>query len=245
MPLKIDPGTVTKADMAADTQEQIQTLMQSGMSGEVEATFFNTLVDNIIGEGSVGVISSLSDSSMVDEMYTSPSFVVTYNYSDESLDNIDATEMGIAVSTYPYTSIFDEPDDSRGDAGNSQVDLFSSVSDFSSPITEVLHSTSDREDHSRDTQISATYSSSEIEGLTSRFGFSTTLSVSEAFEQTVYNLALEVVQTTLSDRFTFQHTDFYSIGPRNFPLLSLVRASAITGSGQTPAAASTTSMGGY
>jgi len=137
MPLKIDPGTVTKADMAADTQAQIRAFRGEG--GEVETTFFNTLVENIIGEGSVGVISSLADSSMVDEMYTNPSFVVAYNYSDESLDNISATEMGIAVSTYPYTTIFDEPDDSRGDAGNSQVDLFSPVSDFQSPsVVELL-----------------------------------------------------------------------------------------------------------
>jgi hypothetical protein len=234
MPLVFDPGTVTKQD-----------LIDAGYGGPgSEDLNPSSLYDLIIGEGSIGIISSLSDSSMVDGMYTNPSFVVAYGYSDDSIDNMDNTQMGIAVSTYPYTAIFDEPDDSRGDAGNSQVDLFSPVSDFNTPTVEEAF---DIQDTNNDlvTVFYASYSADEISGLTSRFGFSTTPSVSDALGQTISNLATEVVQTTLSDRYTFQHTDFYKIGVRNFPLLSLIRDSSMTGSVQNTLVATVSSMGGY
>jgi hypothetical protein len=219
MPPQIDPSSVTKQDL-------IDADLAGTSSAELNPA---TLYDVIIGEGNIGIISSLSDSSMEDGMYSSPSFVVRYNYTEDSLDNITDTEMGITVATYPYTSIFDQPDDATGDDGNAQVDLYNSVSDFESPsIVKAFEYNG--EESVLSTILYATYSTSEISGLESKFGYSTTDSVADLLEQTINNLAQQVVLTTLNDRFTFQHTDRSVIGPANFPLLGLIKVQPLTGS---------------
>jgi hypothetical protein len=219
MPI-IDLSAVTKADMAADTSAQLQALIEAGEGGTVADTFFTTL---LIGDGAIGVISSLQDSEYSSTgLYSDPDFVVFYD--DSVVDNLSETEMGIVVETYPYIELFD--------SSNTKVDLYASVSDFSAPTvaeTDISNI------------FSVSYSSDEIAGLKERFGFSETFET--LYDNAMSDAALAVSQTFLTKRFAFKKTQKENLSPQNFSSTEGVAAMApMTGSAAT---AATTTMAGY
>jgi len=198
----IDPGSATKGDLAASDY---------GGPGEEELTPA-ALEEIIIGDGSIGVISSLIDSSFeTDGFYSDPHPVVLYNTYD--LNYLSSYEIGIAVETYPYVGGVLED-------GNTTVDIYSSVSDFADPSIDFVttldvgasttyHGSaglgSDSGDGFEGNKLSVSYAAAEITGLTERFGNPSNSDSASIYSSTVEALTLEVSQTFRNKNYVFKH----------------------------------------
>jgi hypothetical protein len=208
-----DPGSASKGALAADTQAQLQALIDAGEGGEVEVTPA-TIKETIVGDGVVGVITSIADSTFSEnDVYSNPIPVVLYENYD--LDLLSDNAIGIVVETFPYTRTFDE--------SNPYIDNYSSVSDFDEPTIDQISANAstnyldtgaaatslatavEKSDEGFYINITtATYAEDEITGLRDRFGAPAEFDPSILYKSTIESLATEVSQTFVSKRYVFK-----------------------------------------
>lgn len=211
MGLILSPGNLSK-----------QNLIDSDYGGPGEdpvtpGALQEIIEEQIIGEGSIGVISSISGLSTTG-YYEDPNFVVLYNYSDSTIDNFGDDDVGIVVETFPYTSLFDST--------NEFIDLFGTISDFSEPIVDYVSTYGGTL-----WEYSASYTTEEARGLKEKFGFTNTFSGS-LYSSTMTALAQEVVQSYNVRRFIFRQVSPEGLMRNNFSSMSPTRpiATYYTGS---------------
>jgi len=202
MGLVFSPGNISKQDLIDSDY---------GGPGEDELTpaaLQEIVEEQIIGEGTMGIISSISGYSTVG-FYEEPNFVVLYDYSDSTIDNFGDSDVGIVVETYPYTSLFD--------ATNEFIDLFGTISDFSEPVIEYGTYSS-----STVYEYIATYADKEITGLKEKFGVTSTFSGS-LYNSAITSLAQEVIQSYNVRRFVFRQVSPEGLTRNNFSSMSPTR----------------------
>jgi hypothetical protein len=225
-----DPGSASKADLAANTQAQLQALIEAGEGGEVEVTPA-TIKEVIVGDGVVGVISSFADSTFSEnDVYSNPTPVVLYESYD--LELLPDNAIGIVVETFPYVETFDE--------SNPYIDNYSSVSDFAAPIIEpsgdgamsyLDTGTGDTDSGFYINMFTATYAEDEITGLTNKFGSPEEFDPSVLYKSAIESLAAELSQTFVSKRFVFKKKGTTRIQGENLSsTFRFVRSSEATGS---------------
>ena len=203
----IDPGDVTKAELAAGTE----------LGEEVTPALLKEI---IIADGNIGVISGLSDITYAsDGVYSNPGLVVTYNNYD--LNDLADTSMGIAVESYPYTvDLLNE--------GNNYVDIYMSVSDFADPVVYHVSSDSDCDDMAATCAASGcevvvyttAFSELEIAGLKDSFGWEAAGTAAASYNNLVSSLTLEVSRTFQNKSFVFNYQKAGTFSRDNYTIMS-------------------------
>ena len=202
MGLVISPGNISKQDLIDSDY---------GGPGEDELTpaaLQDIVEEQIIGEGSMGIISSISGYSTAG-YYEDPDFVVLYDYSDSTINSFGDSDVGIVVETYPYTTLYDET--------NEFIDLFGTMSDFSEPVIE-YGTFSDSSTYA----YRSIYADQEIAGLKEKFGFTDTLSGS-LYNSAIKSLAQEVIQSYNIRRYIFRQVRPEGLTRNNFSSMSPTR----------------------
>ena len=213
MGITYDPGNVTKGDLARSDY---------GSAGEEELTpaaLQEIIEEQIIGDGSIGIITSINGYS--NGYYENPDFVVLYDYADSTIDNLGDNDVAIVIESYPYISLYD--------TSNEFIDLFGTMSDFSEPAIEK------EEPSSFPYEYSASYSANEISGFKERFGFTNTFSDS-IYDTAVKSMAQEVIQSYSIRRYIFKQIRPERLSQNNFSSMARTQAlmSFYTSSADTP-----------
>tara|TARA_R100000808_G_C2154641_1_gene165790 strand:- start:1631 stop:2314 length:684 start_codon:yes stop_codon:yes gene_type:complete len=226
MGLTLDPGSISKQDLVDS---------DFGGPGEEEITpaaLQQIVEEQIIGDGTIGIINSINNLSS-NGFYESPDFVVLYDYSDSTVENLADSDVAIVVETYPYISTYDDQ--------NEFIELFGTMSDFDEPVVTEGDFFNDA---GNPVEYTASYSSNEISGLKERFGFTNTFSES-IYSSVIGSLAEEVVQSSAMRRFIFTQIKPERLSQNNFSSMSTTKSltTIFTSSAGVSATAGTTQTG--